>query len=296
MKRIDLKTGFTCNNNCYFCVQAHKKQYGNRKFEELVDFIEESGKDKYEGIVFTGGEPTIRPDILDLVKKAKENGFKLIQIQTNGRRFAYFDFCKQIISAGANEFSPALHGHIPALHDYLTRARGSFSQTVTGILNLKKLNQKVLTNSVITKSNYRHLPEIAKLLVKLDVDQFQFAFVHALGAAKENFDSVVPRKLLVAPYLKKALDIGIKAGKQVMVEAVPYCFLIGYESYVAENFIPETKIYDLNVVIDSFENTRKNEGKSLGDNCKKCVYYNKCEGPWREYPEKFGWKEFNPIY
>lgn len=295
MQRIDLKTGFLCNNNCSFCVQGHKKKFGNKESDELKRYIKKSAEDGCVGIVFTGGEPTIRPDILELVKYAKKSGFKSIQIQSNGRRFAYVDFCKQIISVGANEFSPALHGHIPELHDHLTGANGAFSQTIRGIINLKRLNQLVITNTVITKSNYRHLPDIAKLLVKLKVDQFQFAFVHALGNAAENFDSVVPRKSLVEPYVKKALDIGINAGIRVMTEGIPYCFMKGYEKYIAEEIIPDTKIFDLDNVIEDYSKLRFEEGKKRGPNCKKCKYFAKCEGPWREYPEKFGWKEFRPI-
>lgn len=294
-KRIDLKTGFACNNNCHFCVQGHKKKFGNKETAKLKEYLEKSAKEGYKGVVFTGGEPTIRPDILDLVRHAKELGFTLIQIQTNGRRFVYKEFCKEIIDAGANEFSPALHGHTPALHDYLTSAKGAFAQTVTGIKNLKGLGQMVITNTVITKSNYRHLPAIARLLVKLQVDQFQFAFVHALGHAETNFDSVVPRKSLIESYVKKALDIGIKAGINVMTEGIPYCFMSGYEQYIAEEVIPETKIYDLDNVTEDYSKLRMDEGKKRGPQCKKCFYFKKCEGPWREYPEKFGWDEFIPV-
>lgn len=295
IKRIDLKTGFACNNNCHFCVQGHKKKFGNKETLELKKYLEKSAKEGYEGVVLTGGEPTIRPDILDLVGHAKKLGFTLIQIQTNGRRFVYKEFCKDIIAAGANEFSPAVHGHIPELHDYLTSAKGAFAQTVTGIRNLKSLGQTVITNTVITKSNFRHLPDIAKLLVKLKVDQFQLAFVHALGHAATNFDSVVPRKSLIEPHVKEALDIGIQAGVNVMTEGIPYCFMQGYERYIAEEIIPDTKIYDLDNVIEDYSKLRMDEGKKRGPNCKKCRYFKKCEGPWREYPEKFGWSEFKPV-
>jgi len=294
MKRIDLKVGFLCNNNCRFCVQGHKKKFGNKEKKELIDAIKRSSKE-YHGIVFTGGEPTVRKDIVELVMAAKKSGYTTIQIQTNGRAFAYLSFCRKMIKAGATEFSPALHGHTAALHDHLTNAKGSFVQTVSGIRNLKHLGQHVLTNTVITKSNYRHLPDIAELLILLGVDQIQFAFVHALGSAKDHFDSIVPRKTMVAPYLKKAIDICADAGIPVMTEAVPYCILDGYEEFAAEQLIPETKIYDLDVVIKNFNKTRKNEGKIKSGSCKLCVYFKECEGPWKEYPEKFGWKEFVPV-
>jgi len=75
--------------------------------------------------------------------------------------FNYRDFCLKTIAAGANEFSPALHGHKASVHDGLTKVPGSFKETVAGIRNLKNLGQKVMTNSVITSKNFSYLPELA---------------------------------------------------------------------------------------------------------------------------------------
>ncbi len=295
MKRVDIKTGFSCNNHCRFCVQGNKRNlYGNKTNEEIKKILQEARKD-CDSVVFTGGEPTIREDIIDLVSYAKKLEFEGIQIQTNGRIFCYKEFCNEIISAGASEFSPAIHGHTAELHDYLTCSKGSFYQTFLGIKNLKGQGRRVITNTVITKSNYRHLPQIAQLLVDLGVDQYQFAFVHALGGAKENFVSIVPRMTLVEPYVKEGVDIGIKAGISVMTEAIPYCFMQGYEDCIAEKVIPQTKIYDFHEVIDNFTEARQKQGKVKNPQCQLCSYYQVCEGPWKEYPEKFGWEEFNPV-
>lgn len=295
MKRVDIKTNFNCNNHCLFCVQGNKRNsYPAKTTEEIKKILKET-RETQDSLVFTGGEVTIRDDIVELVRYAKGMKYKIIQIQSNGRMFCYDKFCDQIIAAGANQFSPALHGHIPELHDYLTSAKGSFLQTVTGIKNLKKRGQDIIINCVVTKPNYRHLPQIAKFLVSLRVNQFQFAFVHAGGSAGENFDSIVPRKTLVMPYIKNGLDIGIKAGITVMTEAIPYCFMEGYEKYLAEKYIPSTKIYDADLVIDDFTATRQKQGKAKGPACLRCKYYKVCEGPWKEYPEHYGWDEFKPI-
>lgn len=294
MRKADIKTGFLCNNNCLFCVQGpEKKKFGNKTTEALKPIIKKASKD-CEIVVFTGGEPTVRTDLVELVAYAKSCGFKIIQIQSNGRMFAYEKFCKDIIAAGANEFGLALHGHTEKLHNYLTGAQ-SFKQTVAGIRNLKKMGQSVITNTVITKSNYRHLPDIAKLLVSLEVDRFQFAFVHALGAAGRNFQSVVPRLEMVAPYAKKALDIGRKFGIKAVTEAIPYCLMRGYEDCVVEAIMPEMKIFDQNHVVADYTKARIVEGKEKGPQCQKCLYNGICEGLWKEYPKVFGWDECKPI-
>lgn len=293
-KRVDIKLGFLCNNNCLFCVQAHKKHLGNKSTAQIKKDLREA-KETCTGVVFTGGEPTIREDIFDLVSYAKQLGFKVIQIQTNGRMLAYKKFCEKLIDAGATEFSPALHGHVAELHEFLTSSKGSFSQVVQGIKNVKQLGRKVIMNCVVTKPNYRYLPEIAKLFVKLGVDQYQFAFVHPVGNAYKNFDSIVPVISLAAPYVHQGLQIGIDNGISVMAEAMPYCMMQGYEDYTSERYIPNTEIREMDFVIKNYEEVRKKEGKMKFPQCKECKYDAICEGPWREYPEKKGFEEFKPV-
>jgi len=296
MQRVDIKIGFQCNNRCKFCVQGDKRDYMPAKDKKEVEnsLKEAYGQGKNE-VVFTGGEPTLHPHFLDFVSYAKELGFEGIQIQTNGRMFSYNNFCLKTIKAGATQFSPAVHGPNPKIHDFLTSVKGSFEQTVQGIKNLKKLNQYVLTNTVITSTNAQYLPQIAKLLVNLGVNQYQFAFIHISGRAAENKDWIVPQKSKIIKYVKKGLDIGIKANRKVMTEAIPYCLMQGYENYIAEEVIPPSVVYDAGFVVEDYEKYRKNKGKAKGPNCSKCKYNKICEGPWKEYPEIFGWEEFKPI-
>lgn len=295
-ERIDLKVGFRCNNYCHFCVQGDKRERLPSKHEdELIKSLEEGRAGGAVGVVITGGEPTLHKQIVKIAKAARDLGYTLIQVQSNGRTFCYEDFCKRLIDAGVNEFGPSLHGSTAKIHDYLTGAPGAFMQTISGMRNLKKLKQRVITNSVITKTNYRDLPDLARLLVALGVDQFQFAFMHMSGRAGENKEWLTARKSLIEPYVKKALDVGIKAGKTVMTEAIPYCLMGGYEKHVAEQIIPRTRIYDADCVIPDYTRTRIDEGKARGPLCEQCDWRSSCEGPWREYPELFGWDEFVPV-
>ncbi len=295
MDRVDLKIGFKCNNKCEFCVQGDKRyKLKNKKITEIKQALAEASKEGIKGVVFTGGEPTLHANIMEAVAYAKKLGFEIIQLQTNGRMLAYLDFCQKIIQAGANEFSPALHSSRPEIHDKLTNSPGAWQQVVSAIKNLRKLNQYILTNTVINSLNYKDLSDLAKLLVQLDVNQFQFAYVHIIGTAWKNRDWLIPKKTDVMPYVKEGLDIGIKAGKIVMTEAIPYCLMQGYEDYIAENNIPKTKVVAEQVMSD-YEYYRKNKGKIKREECKNCKYFQICEGPWKEYPQIYGWDEFQPV-
>jgi MoaA/NifB/PqqE/SkfB family radical SAM enzyme len=294
--RVDIKIGFACNNRCEFCVQGNKREHhGPRSIEQMRADLEEGRRLGATGIVLTGGEPTIHASVLEVARLAREIGYSVVQAQSNGRLFSHLPFCKEAIASGINEFALALHGVRAQTHDRLTRAPGSFRQTVAGIRNLVKLGQRVLTNTVINSVNFRELPELAQLLVKLGVSQYQFAFVHILGTAAKNAAWLVPRKTDVMPFVKAGLDVGLRAGVRCMTEAIPFCFLQGYEECVAEQIIPRTVVFDADVTLEDYTIYRQTEGKAKGPMCARCLYFDRCEGPWIEYPALFGWDELCPA-
>lgn len=296
MKRADVKVGFACNNKCRHCVVGEKRnQVRRRPMQELLEEFRRAREGGCVELVLTGGEPTIRKDFIDLVGHARQAGFARIQLQTNGRMLSYPRFAEEAVSAGVTDFLVAVHGHTPELHDYLTGQQGNFAQSLSAVRNLKVLRQKVAINVVITKPNYRHLPEIAKLLIHLNVDQYQLAFVHPLGNAYANFFSIVPRMSIARPFVLSGLSIGIREGVTVMTEAIPPCFLPGYEGYVAEPIMPDTMIFDTGAYVPDFRKQRLTDGKAKAPVCAQCKHDPSCEGIWKEYPEKYGWAEIRPV-
>lgn len=292
---LDLKVGFSCNNNCRFCVVADKRCFGNKETAQIKEELKDGYHQGYRRLCFTGGEVTIRKDIFEIVSYGRKTGFNEILIQTNGRKFSSLSFTKNIIDSGANLFAISLHAHTPRLHDFFTQRPGSFRETVEGIRNLKKLGQKVITNTVINKFNYFFLPKIADFLIRLGVIQYQLAFIHANGTAWTNFNQLVPPISLTVPFVYKALDQGIKAGVSVMTEAFPYCLMPGYEFCIGEQYIPPSTLVKEYGRSYEFDGVRKNVAKVKFPQCKLCDYDTVCEGTWREYPERFGNEEFQSV-
>ncbi len=291
--RLDLKTGFSCNNRCTFCVQGDRRaRQPDRDTAEILALLDAS-RAGHDEVVLTGGECTLRPDILVLVRHAASLRYR-VQVQSNGRRFSDPGFCDAIVEAGATEFSPALHGSTAHIHESQTRAPGSFKQVLKGIRNLRSRGQAVITNSVVTRQNLEDLPGLGALLVALDVQQYQLAMVHPLGTALLDFHRVVPRLAEAAPWVRAGLQPGIKGGIRVMAEAVPPCLMRGYEAQVAERYIPATRIEDVGRVVPDYTRARVGEGKAKGPPCVACTWNTHCEGPWREYPQAHGWDDLVP--
>ncbi len=64
---------------------------------------------------------------------------------------------------------------------------------------------------------------------------------------------------------------------------------------VVEEAIPETTVIDADGEAFAFSAWRRGEGKQKGPPCVGCARNAQCEGPWREYPARFGWSELVPY-
>jgi molybdenum cofactor biosynthesis enzyme MoaA len=96
MKRLDIKIGFACNNRCDFCAQGDKRGLQERRpLARIAAELRAAAAQGVESVVFTGGEPTLHPELVGAVKAARRAGFSTIQIQSNGRKFAYLDYCRE---------------------------------------------------------------------------------------------------------------------------------------------------------------------------------------------------------
>lgn len=286
-RKLIVKVNSQCNNNCRFCIYSRRDLSAQVKSKEyIMGYIDKLMVHNFKEIIFTGGEPTLRADICDLINHAHRLGLKT-QFQTNGRLLAYQSFCRAAITSGVDCFCIAIHGHNAEMHDYLTNTKGSFRQATLAIENLISMGQTVVTNTVITRQNYRYLPKIAKLLLDLKVDKYQLIFPHITGEAYRNRRSVVITRQEAVPFVKKAIKTGRDLNCEVTVKAIPFCLLKGYESHVRRSIYPDEKyiFFGSNVSCKFWKNRL----------CKKCIYDNKCEGVWYEYPRLYGQNEFIPV-
>ncbi len=75
-----------CNMKCWYCHNKHLLGYSNKQAEiEILDFLS-SHSGFLDGVVISGGEPTLQPDLKEFILKIREFGLK-IKLDTNGTDF-----------------------------------------------------------------------------------------------------------------------------------------------------------------------------------------------------------------
>lgn len=301
IKKSVIITGYQCNNNCSFCINSNKRNFRNYNTEEIMKEIVSAKKRGATYLELIGGEPTIRPDIVKLISFAHKLKFDNVVMATNGTVFYYKDFTKKIIQAGLTDLIFSIHGHDAKTHDALTKFEGSFDKMLKGIDNVKKTGLKRLgTNTTIVKQNYRNLPKIAELILNLGIKNSEFIFIDpTYGAGHDNFFELVPKISEVAPFVKECLEMGRRNKvSHWAVRYVPFCCFVGYEENISE--FEESKIFDTEHLAPDFVNTdvessRKNISRIKPEKCLNCIYYDKCEGIWKEYIKNYGDDELSPI-
>ncbi len=135
----EIAVTYRCNLRCQFCYAAcgcqgpsglpMARELPTRTVIRLLGVIRRAAK--VPSVSFTGGEPTLRKDLVELVAAAKRIGLRTNLI-TNGTLIDA-NLAGRLREAGLASAQVSLEGPIPSVHDVLTGVPGSFARTMAGL-------------------------------------------------------------------------------------------------------------------------------------------------------------------
>jgi len=295
-----------CNLRCRFCMigteHGHMVRYPSDEIRRMLLHF----KDRCSAVTFSGGEPTLRPDLPDLVREAVSLGYS-VSIVSNGRMYAYKEYCKQLIQAGVTHYCVSIHAPNRALYKELTQA-DAFDQAVAGIKNLVELGQLIRTATVVSSYNYNHMREMAELIVDLKVRGATFRFYRPGPKVVENDAfAVTPENLNdVLRSIERAAIYVYRAGIKPSITLVPRCILPACSEFIkrysgtlevrnvyprtGEEFYPKVDTGDdLDVVAGDRVRFWKEEG------CRDCINDKHCDGVMIGLPFKHSPMKHSPF-
>ena len=292
--RGTISLGPSCNNRCLFCFYAAERGRPDLTTREAFAEIDRA-RDFISGdtLTFSGGEPTIRADIVELCAYALRVGFKHVNIQTNGRALADRDLARALVRNGLDSCFVSLHADTPVLYERLTGAKGGFAEVVEGLGNLEELCTPFTINVVITRGNYRRLPRIYAFAraAFATFKSLRLSYPRITGAALANFCKVVPRFGEIGPYVRRTLDLTRRDGVAALCDLLPTCVLGAHADR------------DITRLRRPFYISDPAPGGPLGldysmkhDFCSRCAAVDLCCGVPLEYVRRFPFRpEFRPI-
>ncbi len=330
-ERIDINVGTPCNANCRFCYysQSIREKEAGLFTDQVKKLLRFARKREMKIVEFTGGEPTIRRDIIDLIHFAKGLGFESVSMITNGIVLPRGDFAKRLVAAGVDDFLFSIHGMDSEVHDALTGVPGSFGSIVESIKIVSDLGAKIRANTVVVRQNYKTLLGIAPLLEQLQVRAANFLVFNRTAQAEAANMDIDVRYLEAAAVLQKLIENYSTRIPKITVREIPFCIMVGYEQYVTNTlqlqYDPDEwnylvrygSAYGLKftrrAMIKGILNlprhrrfpyvnwdTTKHEGimkyraitsKVKGPQCRHCKYDLICDGVWNAYARNYGFEE-----
>lgn len=293
--RVDVLSGWSCNSRCRFCSQGTLRDERADLPDAVVRQRIAAARALGDVLVLTGGEPTLRDELAGWVALARELGFRRVEVQTNGRMLSYKGFVTRMVEAGVGAFQIALHGHEAAVHDWHTQAEGSFEQAVRGIQRARAHDVQVLVTTVVTRSNFRHLPEIAALALSLGASGWRVSAARPVGLAAAALVATVPRYEQLAAPLQRALGLWRRVRRPATVKGVPACVLGGDERGVVEL---RSALAEAHLEAAAGEPVRQAAAEDRmvhAEACARCDLRERCPGVPLLYDRRYGAAELQPI-
>jgi radical SAM protein with 4Fe4S-binding SPASM domain len=211
--RMDMALTFKCQNNCVHCYAGGPHETQELTVEQWKKVIDKLNEIGVFILTFTGGEPTLREDLPELLVYAQNKGM-VTGLISNGRKLKDEVYVATLEKSGLDFVQITLESHKPQIHDKITNTKGSWKETIQGIQNATLSNIYVSTNTTLSKYNAKDFLTTIDFIKGLGVDAFGCNSLIYSGkapiASKEFALTTQELKLLLPRIRNKAQLVGLK--------------------------------------------------------------------------------------
>ncbi|MDR7128020.1 His-Xaa-Ser system radical SAM maturase HxsC [Algoriphagus sp. 4150] len=220
-----------CNSNCIMCSQPPRNRDDLDHFWEINTRLVALIPKETQVLGITGGEPTLLGkrfvELLALLKM--ELPMTGVHVLTNGRSFAWKNFV-EALSLVENQkvvFGIPLYSDYYATHDYIVQAKDAFDQTMLGLYNLERYNQRVEIRVVLHQQSFDRLPQLAKYIFRNlpFVEHIAFMGLEFVGYSITNRDLLWIEPEDYMGQLEEAVLFLDSMGMDVSIYNLPLCLL-----------------------------------------------------------------------
>ncbi len=289
-----IKVGYGCNDHCSFCHTLDVRHI-DAEAAEVHAKIERAKALGHEMVVLSGGEPTIRPELMAWAAHVArlDMDFGLV---TNGRMLSYPAFVDSLMERRLRYVYLSLHGGTAKVHDLMVRS-DAFEQTYGAVEVLSGRGLDFTVNCVITKHNVEHLRGVVDAILPYPDVTLTFSMVEPKGGGAALFTHLMPRISTVAERVRDAIAYGRErageTGPRFRHGAIPLCLVPGLEDSYGD-----LKTHRFRTMIEVGENDFypvDDLNKIQPERCRGCSLSGACPGLYRGYHEEYGDEELSPV-
>lgn len=143
-------------------------------------------------VVFTGGDPMMRRDLFDLIRRATELGLRA-SLTPTATALPTVARLKQAMDAGVRRIALSLDAPSPEVHDAFRQVPGSWERTMKILRNAQAIGLSAQINTTVTRHNINLLPEMVKFVEEVGAVQWSVFFLVPTGRG-QSADMISPEE------------------------------------------------------------------------------------------------------
>jgi hypothetical protein len=257
----------------------------------------EKGK---KGLLISGNEPTLRPDLPEIVASARQLGFVEIELSTAGVRLADRAYLAELLDAGVNVLAVSIHGSTSVVDgeqtgrpDFFDPRRQGFEHFADLVGDRSAQDRKgvyLKTITIFTRTNLSDLPALVSFLDHHEVSYILLHYPWVKGAAAHQFDDVVPDYASVMSALEPLKERLLEPAGCVAIANLPPCVTpdLSAGRTSRKDIVRPSRDEDAGTrpflrIVSDMDPTL-----TYSACCEECIARDRCRGVPRRYLERFG--------
>lgn len=189
----------TCNLKCVHCYTSSEacKYEGELTTDQCRHVLDDLAAFKVPAVLFSGGEPMVRPDLFELIAYARGLGLHVV-VSTNGTLITE-QIARQFVKNKLAYVGISLDSADPAVHDAFRGMPGAFHRTMRGFHYCVQAGQKVGLRLTLTRQTVQDLDRIFDFIEEQQINRA--CFYHLCPAGRGSALSALTRE-----QSRKAMD------------------------------------------------------------------------------------------
>jgi molybdenum cofactor biosynthesis enzyme MoaA len=289
---LDLILTYDCNLACDYCTCANGLRGRMLPADAVLAALRRGRADGFDAVSFTGGEPTVRRDLVGLVRSARALGYRELKLQTNGLLLAQRSNVERLLASGVNLVHLSVHTHLAEPYDRMVRRPGSHALMVAALDQLVASGVAMRADLIITAGTQHLLEGTVRWLSERGVRRIDFWFVSLTDGNRHNLASL-PRMTEAVPHLAAALAAARELGVEARSLHFPRCLLGADAGHAWDPGTMRVRVVTPDSTFDLADS--RLAGQVHVPACEGCPHRDLCPGVRPDYLARFGDGEIAAI-
>ena len=179
---------YACAYACVHCRadaqhQRHPRELNTREARALIDRMADFGRPI---LIFTGGDPMMRPDLEELIAYATDQGLRC-SLTPTATALPTVERLRRVKRAGVRRIALSLDSSSSAVHDQFRQVEGSWKRTMNILHNAQEVGLSVQVNTTVTRFNLDTLQKMVPFIQDVDAVQWSVFFMVPTGRAERKW-------------------------------------------------------------------------------------------------------------